>query len=214
MEQAAAGPYDAAVALADRLRTWTWRPSRAEHAACAFELPAGVTTRVLHRHPSLREEDIGLATLGLTDWFVACAHRRDSQLGMPSQAVDWLWHEFILDTTAYERFCRDVYRAYLHHRPEARLDVPMWAALRNTVEAWDRSRLGLERESVLWDLDLRLGIADRPAIELHLEERAGDRRDRAERRRRRRNGDWSDWGGDGGDGGGGDGGGGGCGGGG
>lgn len=210
--------------LADRLRTWTWRPARAEQAARALELPAGVTTRVLHRHPSLREEDLELAVLGLKDWFVACVHRRDTQLGMPSQAVDWLWHEFILDTTAYERFCRDVFRTYLHHRPEDRLAVSMETALRNTVEAWDRSRLGLERESMLWDLDHRLGMADRPAIELSRAERANDRRLRRNRRRSGNgNGNGGGWfgGGDGGgggffgggdSGGGGDGGGGGCGG--
>ncbi|MDP9386151.1 MAG: hypothetical protein M3P50_13185 [Actinomycetota bacterium] len=59
------------------------------------------------RPPSLSREDIALAELGLK--FAAGAHRRDTPLGMPSGAVDRLWQEFTLDTSACERFCRPVY---------------------------------------------------------------------------------------------------------
>ncbi len=192
-----------AVALADRRRNRRPRRAQAEAAALALELPAGVADRVLRAHPSLGRKDLELAELALKDWLVACVHRGDTRLGMPSQAVDWLWHEFILDTSAYERFCRRVYRTYLHHRPEAALAVPMETALHNTVEAWDRSRLRMQRESVLWDLDRRLGLPG-PALELDRAERVRAPRER--RNRRRSGGGGGDGGG--GDGGGGDGGGG------
>ncbi|MEZ5704052.1 MAG: hypothetical protein R3E56_01155 [Burkholderiaceae bacterium] len=35
----------------------------------------------------------------------------------PSQAVDELWHEFILHTKSYERFCRKAFGQFLHHTP-------------------------------------------------------------------------------------------------
>lgn len=53
---------------------------------------------------------------------------------MPSRAVDEGWHEFILDSLSYSRFCEG---------------------------AWDRSEQGHGvRESVLWDLDRHLGIEE------------------------------------------------------
>ena len=38
---------------------------------------------------------------------------------MPSQAVDVLWHEFILYTKAYDDFCRKAFGRFLHHTPAA-----------------------------------------------------------------------------------------------
>ncbi|HEX3460736.1 MAG TPA: hypothetical protein VHT49_07510 [Acidimicrobiales bacterium] len=39
-------------------------------------------------------------------------------LGMPSRAVDLLWHEFILHTVFYKEFCLGAYGHDLHHSPE------------------------------------------------------------------------------------------------
>jgi hypothetical protein len=39
-------------------------------------------------------------------------------LGMPSRAVDLLWHEFILHTVFYKEFCLQAYGHDLHHSPE------------------------------------------------------------------------------------------------
>ncbi len=38
-------------------------------------------------------------------------------IGMTSQAVDEVWHAFILFTIDYTRFCKDVFGFYLHHVP-------------------------------------------------------------------------------------------------
>lgn len=40
---------------------------------------------------------------------------------MPSQAVDALWHAFILDTVAYQAFCQHAFGRMLHHYPAYRL---------------------------------------------------------------------------------------------
>lgn len=80
---------------------------------------------------------------------------------MPSQAVDEAWHEFILDSLSYTRFCDVAFGAYLHHTPDEAMSTPMDGALADTVRAWDRSQIGRNEEPALWDLDHRLEI-DQP----------------------------------------------------
>lgn len=36
---------------------------------------------------------------------------------MPSQAVDVLWHAFILHTQAYQGWCQNALGFFLHHTP-------------------------------------------------------------------------------------------------
>jgi hypothetical protein len=36
---------------------------------------------------------------------------------MPSRVVDDLWHQFILDTREYERFCKLAFGGFFHHVP-------------------------------------------------------------------------------------------------
>jgi hypothetical protein len=79
---------------------------------------------------------------------------------MPSKLVDDAWHEFILDSVAYIDFCDQAFGGYLHHTPEETMGTPMRDALADTIRAWDRSDRGKE-ESVLWQLDARLGV-ERP----------------------------------------------------
>jgi len=54
-------------------------------------------------------------------------------VAMPSQAVDDLWHEFILYTKNYDAFCRRAFGQFLHHSPAIVLnaaDKPGNAGLR------------------------------------------------------------------------------------
>lgn len=88
---------------------------------------------------------------------------------MPSKLVDDAWHEFILDSVSYVEFCDQAFGEYLHHTPEETMGTPMRHALADTIRAWDRSDRGKE-ESVLWQLDSRLGVeqplgVDRLAIQ-------------------------------------------------
>lgn len=76
---------------------------------------------------------------------------------MPSKLVDDAWHEFILDSVCYVDFCDQAFGDYLHHTPEETMGTPMRDALADTIRAWDRSDRGKE-ESVLWQLDSRLGV--------------------------------------------------------
>jgi len=44
------------------------------------------------------------------------------RIGMPSEAVDQIWHAFILFTEDYMRFCEEVFGFYVHHRPNTSIE--------------------------------------------------------------------------------------------
>lgn len=133
---------------------------KGEEYILAYEFPAHLERRLRRKHPQLTDRDWDLIERGLREWFVCCAWRGRTVLGMPSRAVDDAWHEFILDSLAYTDFCEQALGSYLHHTPDEAMSTPMPDALGNTVRAWDRSDAGSEEESILWDLDERLKIAE------------------------------------------------------
>lgn len=125
-----------------------------------YEFPPHIERRVRRRYPQLDVAGWELTERGLREWFVCCAWRAGTLLGMPSRVVDEAWHEFILDSAAYTTFCDSAFGEYLHHTPDGEMPIGMSTALANTVEAWDRSSRGGSEESVLWDLDEQLGIPE------------------------------------------------------
>lgn len=133
---------------------------KAELYIARYRFPAHIEKRVRRRYPNLDDEDWKLVDQGLREWFVCCAWRGLRVLGMPSRLVDDAWHEFILDSVSYVNFCEGAFEEYLHHTPEETMGTPMPEALGDTVRAWDRSEMGGGKESVLWDLDKRLGVGD------------------------------------------------------
>ncbi|HET8813758.1 MAG TPA: hypothetical protein VFM51_02240 [Solirubrobacterales bacterium] len=133
---------------------------RRERFITAYEFPSYISRRVRKRLPPIEESDWPLVEQGMREWFICCAWRGRAVLGMPSRAVDEAWHEFILDSIAYMQFCEQAFGDYLHHTPDEAMGAPMGDALAETVRAWDRSDTGRNQESVLWDLDERLGIAE------------------------------------------------------
>jgi uncharacterized membrane protein YgcG len=140
-------------------------PRRRERFISEYEFPSHISARVRKRLPQAGEGEWPLVEMGLREWFVCCAWRGRAVLGMPSRAVDEAWHEFILDSIAYTDFCEKAFGEYLHHTPDEAMATPMGNALAETIRAWDRSEAGREWESVLWDLDARLGIGDPLGIE-------------------------------------------------
>jgi len=82
-----------------------------------YSFPPGLRKRVAD---SLGLRDPAAAArvlLGLKEYFQLCLEGRDLVLGMPSQAVDTAWHEFILYTRDYTAFCQRAFGHYLHHVP-------------------------------------------------------------------------------------------------
>jgi uncharacterized membrane protein YgcG len=137
------------------------KPRKHERFILSYEFPAHISGRVRKRLDAVTKPEWPLVERGLREWFICCAWRGGAVLGMPSRAVDEAWHEFILDSIAYIRFCEEAFGGYLHHTPDEAMSTPMGNALVQTVRAWDRSETGQEEESVLWNLDEQLGI-ERP----------------------------------------------------
>jgi hypothetical protein len=102
-----------------------------------YDFPAGVTAELRRRHPQLTDGDLSAVLAALRTYFLACLGNIEAgsqrPVGMPSRVVDDAWHAFVVDTRAYEDFCRRAFGAYLHHTPRNEMQVPMLDALANTV---------------------------------------------------------------------------------
>lgn len=130
-----------------------------------FMLPAAVVARTHARRPELTREQMALVQQGLMQYFQICVAAGGRFVSMPSQAVDDLWHDFILFTRQYERFCEQAFGQYLHHTP-----VEAMPARDTATEGIRRTwRLACKMEGIdskqpqrlplLFALDAQLGIA-------------------------------------------------------
>ena len=79
-------------------------------------LPRFLQRKLREAYPQLSAKDGELVERGLRQFFLACLRSRQF-VAMPSQAVDVLWHEFILHTQAYQRWCTHALGRFLHHTP-------------------------------------------------------------------------------------------------
>src|SRR6478672_9835292 len=127
------------------------RARRGESFIETYEFPASVRTKFERDAPDV---DWDLVEQGLREWLVCCAYRRRAPLGMPSRAVDYAWHSFILDTAAYRDFCERAYGRFLDHIPDTAMNGNTRCDY-ETVWAWDRSRAASRGDSILWTLDDR-----------------------------------------------------------
>lgn len=50
---------------------------------------------------------------------------------VPTKAVDEAWHEFILDTQRYARYCSETIGRFVHHLPGATLTSPSNSSARS-----------------------------------------------------------------------------------
>ena len=73
--------------------------------------------KLIEHHPSLARKDAALVSRGLRQFFIAYLMGGRRFVSMPSCVADDLWHEFILYTRDYQRFCRKALGGFLHHAP-------------------------------------------------------------------------------------------------
>lgn len=106
--------------VAWRLRTEAVR-ARHEHAIRGHVFESRLFDKLMARHPQLSLKDCHLVARALRQFFLAYLKSGRGTVGMPSRVVDDLWHEFILDTRAYARFCEQAFGAYFHHMPASGL---------------------------------------------------------------------------------------------
>lgn len=130
-----------------------------------FELPAGVMERFALKRPELSRDQQALVQQGLQQYFRLCVDANGRFVSMPSQIVDELWHEFILFTRLYKRFCERALGSYLHHTPAEAMPTPS-TATEGIKRAWHLAcrEEGIDpkkpdRLPLLFALDGQLGIA-------------------------------------------------------
>ncbi len=87
----------------------------------SYMFPPGLLAKLGELHPQLSLKDRQLVARGLRQFFLAYLKSGFQYVAMPSQAVDDLWHAFILYTRDYEAFCEQSFGRFLHHTPAAAL---------------------------------------------------------------------------------------------
>ncbi len=137
-----------------------------EQFISSADLPQLLKRKLRLTYPHLSVADADKAEQGLRDFFIACLHNKRQFMAMPSQAVDVLWHEFILHTKAYEVWCHQGLGRFLHHSPA---EVLGKSAQRNDglrrVWYWACKRDGINPRwpthlPFLFAIDNQLHIAD------------------------------------------------------
>jgi hypothetical protein len=131
-----------------------------------YRFPPGLVRKLRKQYPQYSPLQWHQVLEGLRDWFRLAQLAKSRPLSMPSQAVDVVWHEFILFTRDYDAFCRAVLGRYLHHVPAESMRTPLQAhdglrrawRLACVIETLDRKRPS--RLPRLFRLDAELAFPD------------------------------------------------------
>jgi hypothetical protein len=100
--------------------------------------------RLAARRPELNEIQRLEVFAGLLDYFQLARSAGKRMVAMPSQTVDDAWHEFILFTRQYDKFCQGAFGRFLHHTPAEAMSAPTQAS-EGIRRAW---RLACVREKI------------------------------------------------------------------
>ncbi len=94
-----------------------WEMSRRRQFIRESRFPPYLVTKLRKQYPQLSAGDADLVMRGLRQFFVAHLRSQRRFVAMPSQVVDFAWHEFILHTRAYQLWCDAAFGKLLHHTP-------------------------------------------------------------------------------------------------
>ena len=142
------------------------RNARREQYIREFLLPYGLFKKLHEKRPAVDSKHHPLVARALRQFFLCHLKSGRKFVSMPSQIVDDLWHEFILYTRHYQRFCKKAFGSYMHHTPAVELghgdtdDIGLrrtwrYACLEENINPKAPARLPL-----LFAIDEKLGIAD------------------------------------------------------
>ncbi len=87
----------------------------------------GIRHKLSLKYPQLTEQQLDMVFQGLREYFRICHRAKKRMVSMPSQVIDDAWHEFILSTRIYERFCHKALGRFLHHTPTEAMATPTLA---------------------------------------------------------------------------------------
>ena len=144
-----------------------------------FRFGSLLQSKLLQHYPHLTEVQAEKVLRGLRDYFLICLRAGRRPVAMPSQAVDVVWHQFILNTRAYQQFCKQGLGRFLHHTPTEAMTSPT-VAQEGIKRCW---RIACHRERInpqtpvrlplLFALDAELAIPDGFHYALDCESRNG-----------------------------------------
>lgn len=137
-----------------------------------FVFPNAVLQAVKKTYPHLEEKHLYLTAHALRSYFLVNLRAGSNVVGMPSRVVDVLWHEFILDTKAYQAFCSNAFGEFFHHIPAGNNNYRhsrndglrlTWrlACLEENIDPRKATRLPL-----LFAIDAKLNIPDGKVYDL------------------------------------------------
>lgn len=141
-----------------------WEASRRRQYIRESRFPQLLVSKLRQKYPQLSAGDADLVLRGLRQFFVAYLRSERKFVAMPSQVVDFAWHEFILHTRAYALWCDIAFGQLLHHTPAEVLGRDptrndglrrtwYWACKEESIDPRQPSRLPL-----LFALDKKFGI--------------------------------------------------------
>ncbi|WP_415898003.1 glycine-rich domain-containing protein [Neptuniibacter sp. QD57_21] len=146
----------------------------------SYVFPERLTVELRKRYPHLSDADCDKVMEGLRVFFLICLAAKNRAIAMPSQAVDVVWHEFILFTRDYEVFCSKALGQFLHHTPAEAMEKPTQAQV-GIQRAWKFSclREGIypakpRRLPLLFAIDAELKIEDGFTYQLNCKGREND----------------------------------------
>lgn len=90
-----------------------------------YQFPEIVVKRWKAKHPGFSEHQYKQAQYALLQYFEVLFHNKTT-VAMVSEVVDDLWHEFILHTKEYHKFCKNTFGKYIHHHPNEGSVVYKW----------------------------------------------------------------------------------------
>lgn len=166
-----AAPLILAMAALAVLGTVWWRRRAAHHRLAErlafierFRYPPRLAREAQERYPHLQADQLARVEQGLKQFFRLCARADGRLVAMPSQAVDAMWHAWILDTRGYQRFCELAFGRFLHHTPAEAMRTPTVAGT-GIRRAWalacadeGLSPRRAERVPLIFGLDRELAI--------------------------------------------------------
>lgn len=128
-------------------------------------LPPFLIGKLRAAYPGLSQRDGELVLRGLRQFFMAHLRSKRQFVAMPSKLVDTAWHEFILHTQGYQRWCAAAFGGLLHHTPaevlgrDARRNDGLrrtwyWSCKEESIDPRKPSRLPL-----LFALDAKFDVA-------------------------------------------------------
>jgi hypothetical protein len=94
-----------------------WYQAKRVEFIKTYSFPKGLYDKLKKRHPDIGPKEFQLVNLALKQFFLAHLSSGKKYVSMPSQIVDDLWHEFILYTQGYAKFCTQAFGRFMHHTP-------------------------------------------------------------------------------------------------